>query len=93
VREKQANDVHGSWRLLLSGLLLQRAVGTLYQKVAVTRPFLDGRLNAGVNFLLAKGYTGQTTGTLALPGEGDPFERIVGVRQRSYAALSFTYRF
>jgi hypothetical protein len=60
---------------------------------ALTRPFLEGRLNAGVNFLLAKGYTGQTTETLALPGEGDAFERIVGVRQRSYAALSFTYRF
>jgi hypothetical protein len=60
---------------------------------ALTRAFLEGRLNAGVNFLLARGYTGQTTETLALPGEGYPFERIVGVRQRSYATLSFTYRF
>jgi hypothetical protein len=60
---------------------------------AVVRPFLNGRLNAGVNFLLARGFTGQTTETLALPGEGDAFERIVGVRLRSYATLSFTYRF
>ena len=60
---------------------------------AVVRPFLNGRLNAGVNFLLARGFTGQTTETLALPGEGDAFERIVGVRLRSYVTLSFTYRF
>ena len=60
---------------------------------ALARPFLDGRLTAGVTFLVARGYTGQTTETLALPGETDAFERVVGVRQRSYATLSFTYRF
>jgi hypothetical protein len=60
---------------------------------AVTRPFLSGRLNAGVNFLLARGFTGQTTETLAAPGEANAFERIVGVRLRPYAALSFRYRF
>jgi hypothetical protein len=60
---------------------------------ALVRPFLNGRLNAGVNFLLGRGFTGQTTETLALPGEADAFERIVGVRLRSYATLSFTYRF
>jgi hypothetical protein len=60
---------------------------------AVVRPFLNGRLTAGVNFLLTRGFTGQTTETLALPGEGEAFERIVGVRLRSYATLSFTYRF
>jgi len=28
---------------------------------AAIRPFIDGRLTAGVNFLIASGYTGQTT--------------------------------
>jgi hypothetical protein len=60
---------------------------------ALVRPFLNGRLNAGVNFLLGRGFTGQTTETLALPGGAEAFERIVGVRLRSYATLSFTYRF
>ena len=60
---------------------------------ALMRPFLNGRLNAGANFLLARGFTGQTTETLALPGEAYAFERIVGVRMRPYATLTFTYRF
>jgi hypothetical protein len=59
---------------------------------ALMRQFGD-RFQAGANFLIASGYTGQTTEVLALPGEGDPFERVVGVRLPSYASLSFTYRF
>ena len=42
---------------------------------------------------LANGYTGQTPETLALPGEGSPFERIVGVPLKSYVTLSWTYHF
>jgi len=53
---------------------------------------ISERVSAGVNFLLASGYTGQTTEVLALPGEGDPFERVVGVRLPSYAAVSVSYR-
>jgi len=30
---------------------------------------------------------------LALPGEGDPFERVVGVYIPSYVTASFSYRF
>jgi hypothetical protein len=60
---------------------------------ALVRPFLNDRLAAGVNFLLASGYTGQTTEVLALPGEAEPLERVVGVYLPSYATLSFTYRF
>ncbi|HLK22947.1 MAG TPA: TonB-dependent receptor [Bryobacteraceae bacterium] len=59
---------------------------------ALMRQFGD-RFQAGVNFLIASGYTGQTTEVLALPGDADPFERAVGVRMPSYASLSFTYRF
>jgi hypothetical protein len=60
---------------------------------ALVRPFLNERLIAGVNFLLASGYTGQTTEVFALSGEAAPFERVVGVYLPSYATVSFTYRF
>src|SRR5271166_1105411 len=60
---------------------------------AVLRPFLDDRMSIGVNFLIAHGYTGQTTEVLALPNEPTPFERIVGVPLKSYVSLSLTYYF
>jgi hypothetical protein len=60
---------------------------------ALVRRFHNGRIEAGVNFLIASGYTGQTTEVLALAGAGDPFERVVGVYLPSYATASFTYHF
>jgi hypothetical protein len=60
---------------------------------AVVRPLWKGRLDAGVNFLIATGYTGQTTEVLALPGETDAFERLVGVRTPSYAGVSLAFHF
>lgn len=56
---------------------------------ALVRPFLDGRLDAGINFLISRGYTGQTTENF-YPAA---FQEVVGVRTRSYASLGFTYRF
>ena len=56
---------------------------------AVVRPFLNDRLEAGVNFLIASGYTGQTTENFA----PSSIEEVVGVRIPSYASLSLTYRF
>lgn len=58
---------------------------------ALVRQF-GPRLQAGVNFLIASGYTGQTTEVLALPGEDAPFERVVGVYLPSYATVSLSYR-
>jgi len=55
---------------------------------AVVRPFMNGRLTAGVNFLLASGYTGQTTETFY----PSAIEEVVGVRTASYASISVTYR-
>jgi hypothetical protein len=60
---------------------------------AVLRPFSQERMSLGADFLLANGYTGQTTETFALPGEPAPFERIVGVPLKSYVSLSLTYYF
>jgi hypothetical protein len=61
---------------------------------AVDRSFAEGRFDAGVNFLIARGYTGQTVESLALPGEtGAPFSRVVGVPLKSYVSVSFAYRF
>jgi hypothetical protein len=56
---------------------------------AVVRPFLNSRLEAGVNFLLASGYSGQTTENF----EPSPIQEVVGVRIPSYASVSLTYRF
>src|ERR1700733_1298388 len=56
---------------------------------AVVRPFMKGRLDAGVNFLIARGYTGQTTENF-YPSD---VQEVVGVRIPSYASVSFTYRF
>jgi hypothetical protein len=56
---------------------------------AVVRLFLNDRLEAGVNFLIASGYTGQTTENFA----PSSIEEVVGVRIPSYASLSLTYRF
>jgi hypothetical protein len=59
----------------------------------VLRPFLENRMSIATNFLIADGYTGQTTEVLALPNEPEPFERIVGVPLKSYLSLSLTYYF
>jgi hypothetical protein len=56
---------------------------------ALVRPFMNGRLDAGVNFLLARGYTGQTTENF-FPSDT---QEVVGVRIPSYASVTFTYRF
>jgi hypothetical protein len=60
---------------------------------AVLRPFLENRMSIGANFLLATGYTGQTTETLALATDPYPFERLVGVPLKSYVSLTWTYYF
>jgi hypothetical protein len=60
---------------------------------ALIRPFASKGIDVGVNFLIAYGYGGQTLETLALPGEGLPFERITGLPLKSYVTVSFTYHF
>jgi hypothetical protein len=55
---------------------------------AVVRP-LNAHMDAGVNFLLASGYTGQTTENF-YPSD---IQEVVGVRIPSYASVSITYRF
>lgn len=60
---------------------------------ALLRSFRENRMDFGVNFLIARGYTGQTTEVLALPDDPAPFERVVGVRLPSYVSVSYTYRF
>jgi len=55
----------------------------------LVRPFMNGRLEAGVNLLIARGYTGQTTENFA----ASTVQEVVGVRVPSYASVSVTYRF
>jgi carboxypeptidase family protein len=58
-------------------------------RAALLRPFLHGRMDAGVNLLIASGYTGQTTENF-YPSE---IQEVVGVRIPSYASVFITYRF
>jgi len=60
---------------------------------AVLKPFREDTMSIAANFLIASGYTGQTTEVLALPTEPAPFERVVGVPLKSYVSLSWTYYF
>jgi hypothetical protein len=64
-------------------------------RAALVRPFLDGRLNAGVNMLIATGYTGQTTEPFYNFATQQPnqVQEVVGVRIPSYASANVTYRF
>ena len=57
----------------------------------VLRSFKENRMSVGANFLLASGYTGQTTETLAIPTDPSRLERVVGVPLKSYVSLSWTY--
>jgi len=56
---------------------------------ALVRPFVHGRMDVGVNFLIASGCTGQTTENFY----SSDIQEVVGVRIPSYASLSLTYRF
>jgi hypothetical protein len=60
---------------------------------AVLRPFLDNRMSLGANFLLASGFTGQTTETIPFQSGTCAIECIVGVPLKSYVSLSWTYYF
>ena len=60
---------------------------------ALLRTFLDQRVDVGVNFLIASGYTGQTTEVLAVADQTLPLEQVTGVRLPSYVSLSCTWRF
>jgi hypothetical protein len=58
----------------------------------VIRPFESKGFDIGVNAFIVSGYGGQTLETLALPGEGTPFERITGFPLK-YVSASLTYYF
>jgi hypothetical protein len=60
------------------------------------RPFYDGRMTLSTEFLIAHGYTGETTETFAYPSDPTypkPIERVVGVPLKSYITASWTYHF
>lgn len=63
---------------------------------AIVRPFWNGRMDAGVSFLIAAGYTGQTTEYFSYPvinPNPEQVQEVVGVRIPSYASITVTYRF
>ena len=56
---------------------------------ALVRPFKNGRVNAGINFLIASGFSGQTAETF-FPSD---IASVAGVRVPSYASIMLTYKF
>jgi len=83
-------------------------VPTKELRFAASRPFMDGRMNLGVNTMIASGWTGQTTENFATAGvfapgavglgsnglvPANPVSEVVGVRIPSYASVSLTYHF
>ena len=68
-----------------------QCVGTSVRefRAALMRPFLNSRMDLGVNMLIAGGYTGQTTENF-YPSQ---IQEVVGVRIPSYASVNITYRF
>jgi len=72
-------------------VLISECTGTPVKEFrgALVRPFLNDRLTAGVNFIIASGYTGQTTENF-YPSD---IQEVVGVRIPSYASATLTYRF
>ena len=63
---------------------------------AIFRLFMDGRMTLSTEFLIASGYTGETTETFAYPSDPtypNPSERVVGVPLKSYITVSWTYHF
>ena len=72
-------------------------------RLALARPFLQGKVNVGVNMMIARGFTGQTTENFAtnyrpgyagpVPVPENPIAEVVGVRIPSYASVNVTYRF
>jgi hypothetical protein len=82
-------------------ILINECTGTPVKEFrgAVVRPFMNGRLSVGVNFLIASGFTGQTTENFCQetnsPTACNPpdIQEAVGVRIPSFASVTFTYRF
>ena len=60
---------------------------------ALLRPFLENRMSIGVNFLIASGFTGQTTETIPRQPNPRSIECVVGVPVKSYITASWTYYF
>jgi hypothetical protein len=58
-------------------------------RVAVAHLFQEGRINVGLNLLVARGFTGQTLETFYPSVTSE----VTGVRIPSYTSVSFTYRF
>jgi len=60
---------------------------------AILRPFFENRMSLGANFLIAHGYTGQTTEAIPFQPAPCSIECVVGVPLKSYVSLSWTYYF
>jgi hypothetical protein len=98
-----ASENHLPFRLQLRGefqFVKAKPLGNGFDGVSVyevrgalLRPFFDNRMSLGANFLIASGYTGQTTETIRSQPGPCSVECVVGVPLKSYVSLSWTYYF
>jgi hypothetical protein len=99
-------DVLGTWNRLPFGIRARgefkyvgaKPLGDGFRGVPVKevrggllRSFQNERMDIGLNFLIASGYTGQTTEIISIDGAIGS-EGIVGVGLPSYVSVSYTYR-
>ncbi len=93
----------GSFAMALAGLRRSRICGTeaawrwFHRRSGagdsrLVYPVIWAWLDAGLHFAASSGYTGQTLETIQLPDQAAPTERVVGVRQTSYAGVTLTDR-
>ena len=76
-----ALQVRGEFEFVKAKPLADGFVGVPVYEIrgAVLRPFLETRMSIGVNFLIANGFTGQTTETIPRQPNPCPIECVVGV--------------
>jgi hypothetical protein len=67
-----AANSQNSWKQL-------EAIPVGETRLALVRTFLNGRLEVGANGMLARGYTGQTTETIAPLASGAPWQVGAGI--------------
>jgi hypothetical protein len=88
-------QVRGEFEFVKAKPLADGFVGVPVYEVrgAALRTFLENRMSIGVNFLIASGYTGQTTETIQRQPNPCPIECVVGAPVKSYITASWTYYF
>jgi Carboxypeptidase regulatory-like domain len=88
-------QAHGEFEYVKAKPLGDGFIGVPVREIrgALIRPFEARRMSLGVNFMLASGYSGQTTETIPFEAAPCPVECAVGVPLKSYVSATWSYYF